>query len=485
MEKETVKKFDLESAFKALDELDIPTVARGSKMLANRVNLKERLAAKPAHEVLLEDYFDVNNMDDLEAAKEEREAQVAKAKLNRIEKIIDLDAETEDDILPSYVGKVIMQCPQCMTLFYKNEEDIETSEENPEVVNINEVCQHCGNASGYTLVGKVGNISEDEADNFDMDDIEVDENELNLDFPEEGEDTAEEPAAEEEDFDLEELNLDLPEESEEELEDLEDEEEEEEPVEESLHNSELLKDIEADNVLKTEDESEHLTLNEAVEDVTDNEAAIEAEAEEEVIAAEAAEDAVIESVNNSEVLKDAEADSELKTEFESKNLTLNEDAEDAFIDSLGWGEKAQPTEEEAREILAKLPAAEETEETEETDESFDDVEDFDEESFNEHLSKYMTEVYSNVASFAATSCSLADKQLVVEGIIKFNSGKEKTTKFVFEGTTAKLTGLNEDFSTEKAFILDTKVSSNKLITENLNYSYKIGEAAVTGTTKSN
>lgn len=484
MEKETVKKFDLESAFKALDELDIPTVARGSKMLANRVNLKERLAAKPAHEVLVEDYFDVNNMDDLEAAKEEREAQVAKAKLNRIEKIIDLDAETEDDILPSYVGKVIMQCPQCMTLFYKNEEDIETSEENPEVVNINEVCQHCGNASGYTLVGKVGNISEDEADNFDTDDIEVDENELNLDFSEEGEETAKESATEEEEFDLEELDLDLPEESEESEDELEDLEEEE-PVEESLHNSELLKDIEADNVLKTEDESEQLTLNEAVEDIADNEAAIEAEAEEEVIAAESTEDTVIESANNSEVLKDAEADSELKTEFESKNLTLNEDAEDTFIDSLGWGEKAQPTEEEAREILAKLPAAEETEETEETDESFDNIEDFDEESFNEHLSKYMTEVYSNVASFAATSCSLADKQLIVEGIIKFNSGKEKTTKFVFEGTTAKLTGLNEDFSTEKAFILDTKVSSNKLITENLNYSYKIGEAAVAGTTKSN
>ena len=38
-----------------------------------------------------------------------------------------IEAETEEDLLPSYVGKFIIQCPQCMTLFYKNEEDIEKS----------------------------------------------------------------------------------------------------------------------------------------------------------------------------------------------------------------------------------------------------------------------------------------------------------------------------------------------------------------------
>ena len=60
-------------------------------------------------------------------AQEEREAEVAKAKLARIEKIVDLDADSEEDLLPSYVGKVIIQCPQCMTLFYKNQEDIEAA----------------------------------------------------------------------------------------------------------------------------------------------------------------------------------------------------------------------------------------------------------------------------------------------------------------------------------------------------------------------
>ena len=177
MEKESVKKFDLEAAFKALDEIEIPQT-KGIK--ANRVDLKERFGHKPATETLVEDYYDVSSTEDLKDAKEERDGEIAKAKLARIEKIVDLNAESPEDLLPSYVGKVIMQCPQCMTLFYKNPEDIEPSEENPDVVNLNEPCQHCGNTSGYTLIGKVGAVTEDEADKYD--ETPAEENELDLDF---------------------------------------------------------------------------------------------------------------------------------------------------------------------------------------------------------------------------------------------------------------------------------------------------------------
>ena len=152
MKKESVNKFNLEAAFKALDEIEIPVV-KGIR--PNRENLQEKFTKKLTSEVLVEDYYDLHDQNDLEAAQEEREAEIAKAKLARIEKIVDLDAESEEDLLPSYVGKLIIQCPQCMTLFYKKEEDIAKSEDNPEVVNINEPCQHCGNVSGYTLIGKV------------------------------------------------------------------------------------------------------------------------------------------------------------------------------------------------------------------------------------------------------------------------------------------------------------------------------------------
>jgi hypothetical protein len=262
MERETVTKFDLDAAFKALDEIAFPDVSGKGRFTPNRINLKERLQAKHAHEVLVEDYFDVSMEEDLNEAQEQRDAEVAKAKLARIEKIVDLDAESEEDILPSYVGKVIMQCPQCMTLFYKNEEDIEKSEETPDVVNINEICQHCGNSSGYTLVGKVGGVDEAEMSNFEGGEEgaaeEGIEDELNLDFPEEGteevdaEGTGEAGAAmEDEELDL---NLDFEEESE--------EEEPEEETNESLHTSELLSDMEKKDDLKSDIESEHVTLNE-------------------------------------------------------------------------------------------------------------------------------------------------------------------------------------------------------------------------------
>ena len=238
MRKESVQKFDLETAFKALNEVEIPVV-KGIR--PNREDLQEKFTRKLVTDVLVEDYYDVRDTDELEKAKKDREAEVAKAKLARIEKIVDLDAETEDDILPSYVGKFIIQCPQCMTLFYKNEEDIEKSDENPDVVNINEPCQHCGNSSGYTLIGKVDTVGEDEAAQYDVEDF--DENELNLDFEDEEESTkeTEEPAedaeehAEETEEPTEEAAADKDEDKELDLEPVDAEEtEEEKEVEESL-----------------------------------------------------------------------------------------------------------------------------------------------------------------------------------------------------------------------------------------------------------
>ena len=241
MRKESVQKFDLEAAFKALNEVEIPVV-KGIR--PNRENLQEKFNRKLVSDILVEDYFDVGDSNELEQAQEEREAEIAKAKLARIEKIVDLEAETEEDLLPSYVGKFIMQCPQCMMLFYKNEEDIEKSEENPEVVNLNEPCQHCGNSSGYTLVGKVDTVGEDEAAQYDAEDFS-DENELDLNFDEEPveETSGEETEEAEEDTATEEGN-----EEELELAPIEDEEasedSEEEEVKESL-TEEIDKDLDA------------------------------------------------------------------------------------------------------------------------------------------------------------------------------------------------------------------------------------------------
>lgn len=250
--KEPITKFDLEAAFTALDSLDIPTAKH---IKANKPDLTEIFSRKSKFESLFEDYYDISSSEGLEDAKEAREAEVAKAKLARIEKIVDLDAKSPDDLLTSYVGKFIIQCPQCMTLFYKNPEDIEESEDDPETVNVNETCQHCGNNSGYTLIGKVGAAEEPDLEaetpaETSEDSEKPDETELT---PTEDAESAETSTNEEDiDFgDLDDLDLNIE----------EDKEEETEEAKESLepqHNINLNEEL---------DDSEE-NLNEATTDLS-------------------------------------------------------------------------------------------------------------------------------------------------------------------------------------------------------------------------
>jgi hypothetical protein len=184
--KESITKFDLEAAFKALDDIDTPVAEKGIK--ANRPALTEIFSRKSKFDSLFEEYYDISSEEGLDDAKAAREAEVAKAKLERIEKIVDLDADSPEDLLTSYVGKYIMQCPQCMTLFYKDKEDIVESEEDPTTVNVSEVCQHCGNETGYTLIGKVGEATPDKTE---------EETEVSLDEIPSEEETTEETSEEE------------------------------------------------------------------------------------------------------------------------------------------------------------------------------------------------------------------------------------------------------------------------------------------------
>lgn len=368
MEKESVKKFDLEAAFKALDEIEIPQT-KGIK--ANRVDLKERFGHKPATETLVEDYYDVSSTEDLKDAKEERDGEVAKAKLARIEKIVDLNAESPEDLLPSYVGKVIMQCPQCMTLFYKNQEDIEPSEENPDVVNLNEPCQHCGNTSGYTLIGKVGAVTEDEADKYE--EAPAEENELDLDFDkgteevdaegtgegakemsdEETKEESSDEASSDEDLDLD-LNLD----------EVPEEEPEEEKKEESLNLSKEASENESEH------KSENLTLNEEVDKDLDE----KLKAHNDYIA-------YLQQMikQEEEALKKAEND-EIKAAIQRRLDAFNADLEAALPDAVKAEAPVEdiaeePTEEEtsAEEEKVEEPAEEPAEETAEEEAPVDEA----------------------------------------------------------------------------------------------------------------
>ena len=162
--KENVSTLDFSRAFQALEDInDEETYTGKTEYVVKKRNLYENFQ-KPESilDNLMEDFYSLSEEDDVEQAAQDTQEEIAQAKLDKIEKIVDLDAKTVDDLQPSYVGKFIIQCPQCLTLFYKNSEDIVHDENGGEFVNINEPCQHCGNDTGYTLIGKVDEATEDE-----------------------------------------------------------------------------------------------------------------------------------------------------------------------------------------------------------------------------------------------------------------------------------------------------------------------------------
>jgi hypothetical protein len=78
---------------------------------------------------------------------------------DEVQMVVDVDAEGMDDLQPSYEGKLILQCPICKSLIYKDEEDIVKDEES-EYVNVEESCPYCKEDGGYLIVGKVAPYSE-------------------------------------------------------------------------------------------------------------------------------------------------------------------------------------------------------------------------------------------------------------------------------------------------------------------------------------
>lgn len=287
--------------------------------------------------------------------------QLLKTPASNIANVIDPEAETEDELQDTYIGKVILHCPVCNSMIYKDLEDI-VKDDVEELVNIGEECPYCYTSEGFKVIGVVSPFEE----------------------------TSEE----------------------------EEQEDEEDPAEEE---------------------------NELTEEFEKVEVATE----------------------NQKVTLDADDDGKLTIEAEP--VESEEDEED-----------------EEEEVLAPVPdeVADDIEATANNPESEDeeveyDVEDFDSDSFDELGESYLKSVYENVSSYKTTDVSSKGNTLVVEGLIKFNSGKMKPTKFVFEANTAtknnklRFIGENKQITRgRKAFTITGKLNENKsFITERFNYNY--------------
>lgn len=130
----------------------------------------------------LEDDVDLQSEEDVKKAMDFIKGDIDNT--DHLEMVVDIDAETEDDLQDSYVGEILLMCPACHTLHYAHEEDIVTSEDEPDFVNVGEPCPHCKQENGFEIKGKVAEYvpegeepKEEENDDFDEMDIDTIEDE--------------------------------------------------------------------------------------------------------------------------------------------------------------------------------------------------------------------------------------------------------------------------------------------------------------------
>lgn len=432
--------------------------------------------------------------------------------------IIDLEAEAEEDLKQSYVGKIILDCNVCHSNVFIDKDEIVVDEEG--LANTDLECPYCMSNEGYTIIGQVEPYSEVEE--------EIPEEDVEIDIESE----------------------EIP---------------EEEPIEEGmkLDGTKKLKgtkklwrrlDKDGDKKIRgranseisgTEDLRESLDEDEIDEvcdildaaDVEYND--IDADGvdccsdEDAMKAYRALDDAgfycyvedsdddyrpayvVFESMNrrhrkklkeskkqrNKRRVKESIEDVTINTEDETMTMTTKEDGgvvvETSPIDSepmLDEPETFDGPESEVQsgeEVIAPISDEvedevelnseienlddEDIEALEEPDEF--DVEDFDEESFDELGESYLREHYDNVDGFKTVNAKVFNNSLIVEGVIRFNSGSSKGTSFVFEpvnmGKNSVLfEGYNKQISRgKKTFKLSCGLNEKMLTPNKMSYNY--------------
>lgn len=426
--------------------------------------------------------------------------------------IYDLKAEAEEDLAKSYEGKVVLECTVCHSHIFEDKENISMDEEGEACKDIE--CPYCMSNEGYFILGEIAPFNQEEADSF-----EEEETEEEVDLP----DVDIEDAAEEvKEDDLEEsLTEDMKLDGVEELYD----NDEIRGVEE-LEGVDELEGVEALHGDKHEDpinEACDKKLNEASESAkeTFKQACIDRDLDYETVidllSNELSDSQLISIIENvdeydtffesckNKSLKEAIEDISVTTEDETMTMTTKEDG-GVVIETMPKEEEFEaesdeemivPISDESSEVIdvatdaldsddeedfealkdemeeAEDETAEEepVEDTEEAEEEFDE---FDEESFDGLGESYLRSCYENVTNFKTSSIASQGNKLFIEGIIKFDSGNEKKTNFVFESIgNNKFEGYNEQISRgKKTFKLSGSVKDNKLVCESLNYNYR-------------
>lgn len=187
------------------------------------------------------------------------------------------------------------------------------------------------------------------------------------------------------------------------------------------------------------------------------------------------------STDSDEPIKESVENIEIKTDSDTINVTPEGDG--AVNVST---EPKQPAEGEQIVPVSDETKSEITNGAEEpVEDEFDDIDidEFDEDSFNELGESYLKNIYENVESFKVSDVAANANKLKLEGIIKFTSGNEKKTSFMFEALDSdknnkvRFIGENTNLTRgKKAFTLKGKINEGKFISESFNYNYRAKNA---------
>ena len=131
-------------------------------------------------QLLNEEEFNLTDKDSIEDIK-----SLVDAPVDASIDIIDPDANNEDELSDSYVGKVVLDCSVCHSKIYKDPSEI-VIDEVEELANVGEECPYCYTADGFKVLGQIAPFSDDvkptedelsgeEADDVVEDDTDDDE----------------------------------------------------------------------------------------------------------------------------------------------------------------------------------------------------------------------------------------------------------------------------------------------------------------------
>lgn len=366
--------------------------------------------------------------------------------------VYDLEAEAAEDLKDSYVGKVVLECSVCHSDIFVDKAEVSVGTGSEGLACYDIECPYCMSNEGFTIIGEIAPFNEEKAEELQNPEEEA---------PADDEIPAVDPEGAIDGVDEEDLEESLTEgcHKEEKLE----EDMKLDGVEELYDNDEIRGDEslegteELEGVEELHGDKHEEPINEDIEDVTIT-------TEDETMTMATKEDGGV-VIETSPAVEEVDEFAVVEEEPVSEDEMIVP-IEDETVEEVEAAADANSVEDGEADI--------EFEETEEENSEDEDFEDFDELSFNGLGESYLRECYENVVGFKTTGISAENNKLMIEGIIKFDSGNIKETQFIFESVgDGKYEGYNKQISRgNKTYKLNTSINNKKLVCESLNYNYR-------------